>query len=979
MIRATSAIAALALVFLQPYPSTHANTTLPNFVIFYVDDLGWTNTSVQMDPNEPFSKSDYYQTPNLERLASEGMRFSNAYSPAPNCSPSRTSLFTGMSPAQNHQTDVISAMFLTTYYENTYTGLPTTPPVPFPLLNEFTTIPEHLKQHIPSYTTALLRKDHTGNRPEHYGFDLFDHFLTGYEVPGEDPYKVFATANRAEHYMDEKVQAGTPFFLTIAANAIHLPYEYTTASYAEALATTPGIRHTRPDTYAAIKDLDTSIGTVLDKIDSLGIADNTYIFFASDNGGEYGFGDTDHNAPLTRNKGSIFEGGIRVPMIMKGPGIQANSVSDVPVIGTDLFATVSELAGITAPLDSNLESASLVPLLHNGGVLPAGTILQRGYGTDGELFFHFPHYNSISKPGSAVRDGNYKLIRIYGTGADPEKIYLFDLSASITESEDVNSPLNLASSMPAKTAELLSKLDGWLTTVDAAQPYNLSDDVHLNWRAESPGDYPSLWRTTNRVQSLRRETWEIVPNHPYSWPLTGEEQVTHVNAKPHQPGLGDKAYSFDGNDRLIRPPLGVSDEENSHQNGDNSVSLEFWMKLGEMNPSSGKVLLESGDEDAGISITLGDADSDGKSNDLRFRVLGENGQSMTSTVPVDAYADPLSDFIHVTAVLSDVDTDRYIAVYINGALAEKIDGIDGTGSRLDWDNPADAAVGRVGENFGGYSGTGDLPFFGGFVGQISEMDFHTYAISDSDVVDNYNAMLNPAGFGILSVTGQATIPASRPSNVSLDNIESSSLMVVQERNDVADATINVDAKVAGGTIDFIPGSIAAGTEFTSYLLQFDPASNNGGIEEAVVGTIEFSQAILAIIYDPNSLAGTDGTLGAIGNYGLMADRGMVLEVDDILSVSPDGKTLSFDLDIPGDELLQLRVITEQLMGDFDNDLDVDALDFLAWQRDTSLGSLSNWEANYGLTLFSDAATVPEPSGLVMVMAAVSLGLFRRPR
>jgi arylsulfatase A len=188
----------------------------------------------------------------------------------------------------------------------------------------------------------------------------------------------------------------------------------------------------------------------------------------------------------------LWEGGIRVPTIVKGPGIEAGSVSDVPVISMDFFSTMAALAGASGPQPDGVEGASLLPILMNGGQLPEGTRnLVRQYAPGGALYFHFPHYVSTNAPRSAIRDGDFKLVKVDGENGRPDKIYLFNLADNITESSLLNSPLNLADDMPAKADELLAKLENWLQSVDASLPYVVSAPTELRWNAGNPGHDPN--------------------------------------------------------------------------------------------------------------------------------------------------------------------------------------------------------------------------------------------------------------------------------------------------------------------------------------------------------------------------------------------------------------------------------------------------------------------------------------------------------
>ena len=908
----------------------------PNFLVVVLDDLGWTGTSVQMDPNVPFSKSDYYRTPNLERMANEGMRFSSAYSGGPVCSPSRSALLTGRTPAQVQQTIYIDEARVID--RSTYGNMAGVSPIPFHLLEEITTIPERLKQYFPEYTTAQLRKSHVGSHARNYGFDIADFHQSGFEIEGEDPAKVFAVANHANTIMESSVQDDKPFFLYVAPEAIHSPYLSTTSSFDYMDSLPRGVRHKLPVIGGMLYDADLAIGQMLDKIDQLGISDNTYVIFTTDNGAGAA---PRNNEPLVGGKGFLWEGGVRVPMIVKGPGIAPGTISNVPVSGTDLFATVSELAGITAPYEPGLESASLVSLLQNGGQLPAGEALQRGYGTNGELFFHFPHYDGATTPQSAIRDGDFKLVRYYGQGGTADRLYLSNLANSLIESTSTSSPLNLVNSMPEKTAELVAKLDGWLEAVDAPMAHELAQNIHLLWDARDLNTtYPSLWRSQNKVSDLRRESWDVIPEKTVTLgPIPPEQIAQRVDIAPFQSGLGDKAFRFDGNDLMVRSFFNVSDA--AHLKSDSSATFDFWFRLTNLNPNKPQVLMETGDANGGLSLTLGDADNNGKSNDLRLRVRSIGGTGYTITVPVDEFANPVDDFILATAVVNDSTDNRRIELYINGALAGTMADTPGAGNFIYWDNTDLAGLGKfAGTGIGGNGGSGNLPFSGGFDGQLAEMGFYSYALTAADIQASYNSKLSPVNAGLSAVAGQAAIPLARPTNVSLSAFQANELLVLQERSDVLDSPLMVDAVINGGvTLSNInqatPGTLPAGTPFSSYLLHFDPSSFDATAQAE--GTIYFGGEILGILFDDASMGATDSILGTLGNYGELASRGLLLGPEGSLSIAADRKSLTFDLETAGNDLLQFRVLTTFvdvptfLEADFNHSGKVNAADLAIWQ------------------------------------------------
>lgn len=267
---------------------------------------------------------------------------------------------------------------------------------------------------------------------------------------------------------------------------------------------------------------------------------------------------------MFEGKGSLYEGGIRTPLIISGPGIVGGTYSDVPVTSADLYSTILDMAGRTS-LPANTEGVSLKPVLNNGGDLPSGqTALQRPYGPDGELFFHYPHYagrfiddgngnyhynpvsplNATPTPASAIIDDGYKLIRFYGELGDPDKFLLFNIEQNPTESADFNSPLNLASQFPEKVQQMNAKLEAWLEGVDASMPYDVSVPVEMVWNAETPGttltpnSVGKIWRTVNDMDSLGREEWYVHGSRsqrPGSGPATAPAAVTPAHRRKPLP------------------------------------------------------------------------------------------------------------------------------------------------------------------------------------------------------------------------------------------------------------------------------------------------------------------------------------------------------------------------------------------------------------------------------------------------------------
>lgn len=968
----------------------------PNIVLILTDDQGWTGQSVLMDPNVPGSKSDYYQTPNLEALAASGMRFSSGYAAAPWCAPTRASLMTGKSPAQLQMTDLKDAQPGTTRYNAAYIDMPLTPPTPAFFDPTQLTLPRLLKQTNSNYQTALFGKWHlelpASITPTASGFDYYS--APPLPPNSVDPWGVEQLSNLAGDYMANAVAADKPFFVEIAHRSVHEPIRYRQEVYDKYNALPKGAIHKDPAYAAMTEDLDSSIGTVLDKIQELGIEDNTYIFFVSDNGAPLGYSSS---LPLKEGKASISEGGIRVPYIVKGPGIQANSFSDVPVMTTDLMTTFASLAGYKGPTPEGVEGADISPLLFNGGQLPGGMDhLERQYAEGGEVYFHLPHNSAFGptwrwRPQSAVRDGDYKLVLTYGENGGADTYALYNLKTNIAEN------INIAAQNPQKVTELKGKLDRYLESVDASFAYDVKAPTQLSWNASQPGAVGNAWRSTIDVRYKERETWDLG---------AGNAAPTRINAAGFQSGLSGKAFSFDGNDGMSGRFFHVGDtgpRKNTPGSGtpdlDRSVAADVWFRTADL--THNQVLLESGDGTTGLSLTLGDADANGSFNDLRFRVLGQSGEAVTVTAPLNTFANPLTDFVHATIVFSDSDSDRFVSLYINGALAGRTNGTLGSAGSLRWDGIDDAGLGKMGgADIGGKGGTGDLPFNGVFKGSMAEVNFWNYALTPAQVANNYNAKLDAVSFGVKTLTGASLVPAARPTNMAISAAESNSLQVMQERQHRLASALAVDGVILGGqtangTTPFTPGNITAGTDFTSYLLHFDPVGAAAG-NSTISGSVTFAYDVIGIVTAAAKLVSSDPILGSIGQYGAAADRGLLLAGTDFITISANRRTLTYNLTIASNDVAEFRILTAPtLPADFNGDGFVNASDLAIWKSAdgmTSAGDANGdgltdgadflvWQRTLGSSAGNSAAVagVPEPaSAALMALSAIALvGAARR--
>ncbi|MDF1816769.1 MAG: sulfatase [Verrucomicrobiales bacterium] len=417
----------------------------PNIVFILVDDMGWNGLSTAMDPDVKESLSDFYKTPHVDQLASESVVFSRAYSPGPSCSPSRAGILTGKTPAELHMTTpgagrsqpwqkVISADFVRV--------LPETE----------TTIADRLKKQ--GYATAHFGKWHLGrSNPGQHGFDSHDGSTgnDGGDNTGEgNPKDVFGITSRGLEFMEQQARARIPFYLQLSHYAVHEPVAASASSIKKFGELSVGRRHDDVGFAAMTFDFDTSVGQVVEKLRELRLEDSTYLVFMSDNGAT-GNPRRPNNAPLAFGKGTLYEGGIRVPLMIRGPGIKGEIYCDEKVTGCDLLPTFCEWAGTAA---GDIEGSSLVPLLT--GSPSAFTRPKEG------LLFHNPHYGAgpIQKPQTAILVKNYKLLRDLETGTDQ----LFDLESDISESTD------LAQKMPEIAARLAGILNERLEQVGANMP-----------------------------------------------------------------------------------------------------------------------------------------------------------------------------------------------------------------------------------------------------------------------------------------------------------------------------------------------------------------------------------------------------------------------------------------------------------------------------------------------------------------------------
>ena len=426
------------------------NPTPPNFILILADDQGWNGTSVKMMHNEPGSKSDYFETPNLELLAERGMRFSDAYASAPVCAPSRYSIQFGKTPAR---LSLIRVGMNTDHIDH----------------EGFTSIPKALKKINSQYRTAHFGKWGMGSNPFILGYDVsdgptknkdgnFDNNKSQWKnVFKKDPKHIFSLTDRAIEFMASSTAEKKPFYVQISHYAVHSNIESKEKSYTRLKDKPKGAQQKDLGFAAMTFDLDDGLGILLKKIKELGIEENTYLIYMSDNGSvpnipgakKY---EKSYNYPLSRGKWDALEGGVRVPLIIAGPGIKNGSESAIPVSGTDLLPTLIDLAGNKKVTLSEIDGGSFASILLNKNNKQIKRAVEG-------IFFHVPYKNGIAlkRPHSAVRKGDYKLIKFQ----DNNEILLFNLV------KDKMEQLNLVTQQPEKARELEKILDNYLIEVHA--------------------------------------------------------------------------------------------------------------------------------------------------------------------------------------------------------------------------------------------------------------------------------------------------------------------------------------------------------------------------------------------------------------------------------------------------------------------------------------------------------------------------------
>ena len=481
----------------------------PNVIFILADDYGWNDLSCM--------GSQYYETPNLDRLAKHGVKFTNAYAACQVSSPSRASIMTGKYTPRHGVTDWIGEKSGEDWRSMKRHSKLLPADYAWSLPADEYTLAECLRDN--GYTTFIAGKWHLGDEgswPEDHGFEINKGGWTagspsgGYFTPYKNPKLKDGPAgenlsmrlgNETVNFMraHKKENKKKPFFAFLSFYAVHGPIQTTEENWAyfrekaEQLGIkengflvdrTLPVRQTQDNpVYAGlIKQMDDAIGVVLDAIEEMGLDKNTMVIFTSDNGGVTS-GDAYSSSllPLRGGKGRQWEGGIRVPLLVQYPNCPSGITCDVPVIGTDFYPTILDFAGLSLQPEQHKDGVSLLP------------VVNAGKGPERALFWHYPHYgNQGGEPSSIIRKGDWKLIYYY----EDFRCELYNLAIDISESE----PLNIQ--YPEKVKELKTLLDAWLIEVDAKIP--LADP---EYNPQQEAKVKSGWRTSilQKQEKLRKQ------------------------------------------------------------------------------------------------------------------------------------------------------------------------------------------------------------------------------------------------------------------------------------------------------------------------------------------------------------------------------------------------------------------------------------------------------------------------------------------
>jgi len=443
----------------------------PNIIVILIDDYGWRDLGCY--------GSTFYETPNLDRFASEGVRFTNGYAACPVCSPTRASIVTGQYPVRSGVTDWIAGR------KQWPTAKALCPRTRTELPLEHVTLAEALKPA--GYVAASIGKWHLGGdgfSPIEQGFALNAggtaagsprSWWPPYNIPSltdpppeQDEYLAHYLTRRAGMFIEQNKDR--PFFLYLPHFSVHIPLgapPKLVEKYKRKVA--DGAKQGDPVYGAMVEAMDDAVGILMRKLDALGLAENTIVFFLADNGGlRYEGGRKEYvtdNAPLRAGKGSLYEGGIRVPCIVRWPGVtKAGTVSATPIHVVDWYTTLLDAANAPAPTGHTLDGVSLVPHLRGGGAPKRE-----------RLYWYLPLYDIQwgAVPGAIVREGDWKLIEFFGDYVDIEKDYAYTPQGRVelyNLRTDAGERNNLAAKMPARVKAMRAALNEWIDSTGAGRP-----------------------------------------------------------------------------------------------------------------------------------------------------------------------------------------------------------------------------------------------------------------------------------------------------------------------------------------------------------------------------------------------------------------------------------------------------------------------------------------------------------------------------
>ncbi len=477
----------IPILFVMLVPILDSRAEEPNIILIFIDDLGWKDVGCY--------GNDFIDTPNIDRLALEGMRFTDFYASGAVCSPTRCAVQSGQNQARIGITAHIPGHWRP--FERVITPLTT---MALPL--DTVTVAESMKEA--GYSTGYVGKWHLGQgaqfQPKNQGYD-FSAVISGPHLPGR--YRVLDSGMpkpKPDQYRTEfegdvcvdfiKQHKNEPFFLMLSPFAVHIPLGAmaTKVDKYEKRATERNRDLPHPVYAAMVEHCDDMVGQIVEAVEDAGITENTMIVFTSDNGGLYRRYDyrpaaddtVATQSPLKGEKGTLYEGGVRVPLIVKYPPlVMANTVCVEPTISHDFYPTFVELAGGALPVNQTIDGVSLLPLFEQ----PQVKLSRKS------LHWHYPHYHH-GRPASSIREREWKLIEFLdGTG----EVEIYNLA------EDIGETRNLVEEKPGRAADLKKKLQRWRIEVSARMPVS-----NPNYNPERAGEWWQM-RTGKPVPSDSRK------------------------------------------------------------------------------------------------------------------------------------------------------------------------------------------------------------------------------------------------------------------------------------------------------------------------------------------------------------------------------------------------------------------------------------------------------------------------------------------